>query len=92
MLEDVEPTDEVYEACRELFHKGYRMALDDFLYHKDWERFLNFTRLLKFDIQNTPLEEIAPLVEKFKKRKGLKLLAEKVETQEIRRPSRRVGF
>ena len=92
VLEDVEPTDEVYEACRELFHKGYRMALDDFLYHKDWERFLNFTRLLKFDIQNTPLEEIAPLVEKFKKRKGLKLLAEKVETQEEFMLAKKMGF
>ncbi len=92
VLEDVKPTDEVYQACRELFHKGYRMALDDFSYHRDWERFINFTRLLKFDISNTPLKDIAPLVEKFKQRKGLKLLAEKVETQEDFRLAKEMGF
>ncbi|BFT31725.1 EAL domain-containing protein [Alteromonas sp. D210916BOD_24] len=92
VLEDVEPTDEVYQACRELFHKGYRMALDDFLYHRKWDRFINFTRLLKFDIQNTPLDEIAPLVEKFKQRKGLKLLAEKVETPEEFAIAKKMGF
>jgi len=92
VLEDVEPTDEVYEACRDLFHRGYRMALDDFLYHKNWDRFINFTRLLKFDIRRTPLEEIAPLIAKFKQRKGLKLLAEKVETQEEFQLAKKMGF
>jgi EAL and modified HD-GYP domain-containing signal transduction protein len=92
VLEDVEPSDEVYEACRELFHQGYRMALDDFLYHKSWDRFINFTRLIKFDIQRTPLAEIAPLIAKFKKRKGLKLLAEKVETREEFKQAMDLGF
>lgn len=92
ILEDVEPSDEVYEACRELFHQGYRMALDDFLYHKNWDRFINFTRLIKFDIQRTPLSEIAPLIPKFKQRKGLKLLAEKVETREEFQQAMDLGF
>ena len=60
VLEDVTPSDEVYAACRELFHKGYRMALDDFLYHENWERFINFARLIKFDIRRTSFDEIAP--------------------------------
>lgn len=92
VLEDVEPSDEVYEACRELFHQGYRMALDDFLYHKNWDRFINFTRLIKFDIQRTPFAEIAPLLPMFKKRKGLKLLAEKVETREEFKQAMDLGF
>ena len=92
ILEDVEPTDEVYEACREMFHQGYRLALDDFLYHKNWDRFINFTRLIKFDIQRTPLSEIATLIPKFRKRKGLKLLAEKVETREDFKQAMDLGF
>lgn len=92
ILEDVPPSDEVYEACRELFHKGYRMALDDFLYHKNWDRFINFTRLLKFDIRRTPFDEIAELIPKFRQRKGLKLLAEKVETQEEFQQAMDMGF
>lgn len=92
VLEDVEPSDEVYEACRELFHQGYRMALDDFLYHKSWDRFINFTRLIKFDIHRTPLAEIASLIPQFKQRKGLKILAEKVETQEEFKQAMDMGF
>lgn len=92
VLEDVEPSDAVYEACRELFHQGYRMALDDFLYHKNWDRFINFTRLIKFDIQRTPFAEIAPLLPQLRKRKGLKLLAEKVETRQEFKQAMDLGF
>ena len=92
ILEDVKPTDEVYEACRELFHKGYRMALDDFMYHQDWDRFINFTRLIKIDLQRTSFAEITELLPKFKQRKGLKLLAEKVETKEQFEQAKQLGF
>ena len=82
ILEDTNPSEEVYQACRELYHKGYSLALDDFIYKPEWGRFLNLVKLIKFDLMQTPLEKIAPLVEKLKTRKKLKLLAEKVETKE----------
>lgn len=83
ILEDVSPSDEVYNACREMFHKGYRFALDDFQYHGDWDRFMNFTRLIKFDIQKTPLNTLPNIITGIRKKyKQIKFLAEKVETHD----------
>jgi len=93
ILEDVKPTDEVYKACREMFHKGYRFALDDFQYHHGWDRFMNFCRLIKFDIQTTPLNEVEPIFLELKKKyKQIKFLAEKVETHEEFELARKMGF
>lgn len=92
ILEDVNPSDQVFLACRELFKKGYRFALDDFQYHNGWDRFMPFTRLIKFDIMATPLKEIGPILEKLKQHKKIKFLAEKVETQEEYVLARKMGF
>lgn len=92
VLEDVPPSDELYNACRDLFHQGYKLALDDFLYHHNWERFINFSRLIKFDIQRTPLDEVAVILPKIRQRKNLKILAEKVETYEEFAQAKKMGF
>lgn len=92
LLETIEPTEENYQLCRELFHKNYILALDDFIYQPKWDRFLKFVKLIKFDIQVTPLKEIAPLVEQLKKYKKLKLLAEKIETTDDFRLAHSMGF
>ncbi len=59
LLETIEPTDENYEYCRELFHNNYKLALDDFVYQPEWDRFLKLIRLIKFDVQQTPFEELS---------------------------------
>jgi len=92
ILEDVKPTPEVYEACRQLFHKGYKLALDDFVYSNPWAPFIKICRLIKFDIMATPLDTIAPLVGKLKQNKSLKLLAEKVETNDEFVQAKKMGF
>lgn len=92
ILESVRPTDEVFERCKELFHKGYSLALDDFIYKKEWDRFFNLVKIIKFDIQKTPLKDIAPLIRKMKGRKSLKFLAERVETVEQFNEAKEMGF
>ena len=84
VLETVEPNDENYQVLQKrLFHKGFVLALDDFVYNRsDWDRFMPFIKLIKFDIIETPLDTLGPLVRKFRSRKKSKLLAEKVETYE----------
>ena len=82
ILECVPPTPEVYEACRSLYHKGYKLVLDDFKYKPEWEPFLKLVRLIKFDLQDTSFDEIELLLPKLRQFKNLKLLAEKIETQE----------
>lgn len=92
ILETVTPSDEVYEKCRMLFHAGYTLALDDFIYKKEWNRFIPLVKLIKFDISKTPLSKIAPLIEKLKLRKNLRLLAERVETQAEFSEAKSMGF
>ena len=92
LLETIEPTDDNYQLCRELFHKNYKLALDDFVYNEQWERFLKFIKLVKFDITQTPLSDIAEIVEKLKQHKKIKILAEKIETQADYHQAHKMGF
>ncbi|MEJ2913505.1 EAL and HDOD domain-containing protein [Pseudoalteromonas sp. C12FD-1] len=92
LLETIEPTDDNYQLCRELFHKNYKLALDDFVYNEQWERFLKFIKLVKFDIAQTPLTDIAEIVEKLKQHKKIKILAEKIETQADYYQAHKMGF
>ena len=92
ILETVTPSDEVYQACRTLYHKGYHLALDDFVYKPEWNRFFNLVKLIKFDIQATSLDELTPLINKLKARKNLKILAEKVETKAEFLQAKKLGF
>ncbi|MCF7499847.1 HDOD domain-containing protein [Pseudoalteromonas sp. L1] len=92
LLETMEPTDENYAFCRELFHNNFKLALDDFVYQPEWDRFLKLVRLIKFDVKQTPFEEISPVVNKLKKHKKIKLLAEKLETEEDYKKAYEMGF
>lgn len=92
ILEDVTPSPEVYEACRQMFHQGYKLILDDFQYSEEWEPFLKLVRLVKFDITVTSFEEIKELLPQFKHYKKLKLLAEKIETEDEFNQAKGLGF
>jgi len=92
LLETIEPNDENYEMCRDLFHRNYKLALDDFVYKPQWDRFLKLVKLIKFDISITPLSEITPVIKKLQKHKKIKLLAEKLETQEDFELAHKMGF
>lgn len=92
ILETVSPSDAIYELCTELYDSGYILALDDFIYKPQWKRFLSLVKIVKFDIQQTPLNTIAPLIEQLKNKTKIKLLAEKVETREEYEQAFMLGF
>lgn len=93
ILETEEPTEELYQIVREMFHKDYIFALDDFVYDEKWLRFVPFVRLIKFDIQKTSLDTIKPIIEKIKNtKKTVKILAEKVETYEEFQKAKELEF
>ncbi len=92
LLESIEPTDTNYELCRELFHSNFNLALDDFVYKPQWDRFLKLVKLIKFDITITPLDDIHPIIKKLKDHKQIKLLAEKIETQQEYEVAAGMGF
>lgn len=91
VLETVNPTDENLTIIKELFNIGYYLALDDFVYSPQWERFFPFFKLIKIDIVSTPLNSISHLIPMFRKY-NLKLLAEKVETLEEFKLAESLGF
>jgi EAL and modified HD-GYP domain-containing signal transduction protein len=71
ILESVKPTAAVYDAGRQLFHKGYRLVLDDFIYSEDWVPFFKLVRLIKFDLQQSTFAEIDVVLEKIRQFKNL---------------------
>ena len=91
ILENVEPDSEVLGACRRLKDAGYVIALDDFTYAQKFEPFIEITDIIKVDFVSTPLAVRKMLVEKFVPR-GIRMLAEKVETREEFRQAAKMGY
>jgi EAL and modified HD-GYP domain-containing signal transduction protein len=82
ILEEVTPSPEVYKACVELVSLGHQLILDDFIYSEEWEMFFPLIAMIKIDIMHCDIEVVSHTLEKLKKHKHLKFLAEKVETKE----------
>lgn len=80
LVETVPPSDEIFNICVRLHKVGYSIALDDFIYHSDWERFFPYVKLIKFDIQQTPLASITQTINHIQETTHCLVLAEKVET------------
>ena len=80
ILENIEPDAEVIEVCKRMKRAGYLLAMDDFVYKEQNKPLLELADFVKIDFMSTSeserkalVKELAPL--------GIRLLAEKVETQ-----------
>ncbi len=91
VLEDVAPDAEVIAGLEELAKRGFTLALDDFIYHESLEPLIELADLIKLDIQQVNRDELQHIVRKLKKR-GVRLLAEKIETQEEFQFCKGLGF
>lgn len=80
ILEDVEPDEEVLAACRRLKKLGYTLALDDFVYHQKFEPLLELADSVKVDFLISGAEE-RQRISNLLRRRGIRMLAEKVETR-----------
>lgn len=91
ILETVEPTPAVLEACAGLRKAGYHLALDDFDGHPSRDPFLPVVDILKIDFRlTTPNRRI-----ELTRRHGgarIRLLAEKVETHRDLQEALKLGF
>lgn len=81
VLEDVEIDDELVECIKSHAAKGYRIALDDFIYESKWDALAEVACIIKIDVMAQPMDETIAYVESLK-RFNVELLAEKVETRE----------
>lgn len=92
VLESVEPTAPVIEACSNLVRKGYTLALDDFSYTPAWQPLINLAQIIKFDISIMSRAELKRQVAIVTGERSLKLLAERVETIEDFEECKAMGF
>lgn len=91
ILETIRPDDEVIAACRRLKQAGYTLALDDFVDSPAWAPLVELADILKIDFQLTDPSEQRDIVARYAGRK-LRMLAEKVETQEEYAAGMQMGY
>ena len=80
VLEDIEPDEEVVEACRKLRDSGYTIALDDIIAANASTPLDAYATYVKLDWLALETKDRRRLCALFRK-KGIRLLAEKVETK-----------
>ncbi|MDF7760638.1 EAL domain-containing protein [Kosakonia cowanii] len=93
VLEDAQPDKPLLETVKRLQTLGFRVALDDFAPGNQWDAFLPYIDVIKFDIRRSSLGEIEAWVNA--NRDALRhavLLAEKVETYEEFEAYKKLGF
>ena len=91
LLETVEPDAAVVAACQKLKRAGYLIALDDFCDGAAMRSLTDLADLIKVDMLATDAGERRALAERFTPR-GVRLVAEKVETQDGFREARQQGY
>ncbi len=91
LLEDAHVDDKFIEGVRNLVKEGYRIALDDFVYSPAYDPLLELAQIVKVDVMEHSLEEIAQLIKIVKPFK-VTLLAEKIENHEMLEQCMKMGF
>ena len=91
ILEDVKPDEEVLRRCSELKSAGYMLVLDDFVYKKERLPLVELADIVKIDFRATSAAERQQWQD-FLTPYDLRLLAEKVETEEEFQEARAAGY
>ncbi len=91
VLETVEPSDAVVNACHDLKAAGYKLALDDFVWIPGIERLVELADYIKVDFLISGEPQRRELLHRLRGTTVV-LLAEKVETQEEYLRARDEGF
>ncbi len=91
ILEDVVPHQALIDEVRNLKSAGYTIALDDFVLRKKLDPLIALADIIKIDVRLTPLDTILKTL-RYLSRFKVKLLAEKVETNEEFERANKLGF
>jgi len=92
VLEDVPVDEKLINQIKKLSGLGYRIALDDFVLSNEYLPLLEYVDFIKIDIRQLSQIQIKEHVEKLSQYSQLRLLAEKVETQEEYKFCRQLDF
>ena len=91
LLENIAPDPEVLKACYRLKAYGYKLALDDFAGDPHYIEMLALADIVKIDLLDEAAPRALKMVEPLRQR-GLRLVAEKVETHEMHRDAIENGY
>ncbi len=91
VLEHVPPSPEITAACQQLREQGYVLALDDFVFSPGMEPLIDLADIIKVDIMQTPLDRVEDICRSLRGR-GIRLLAEKIETYQEFDQAVQLGF
>ncbi|MCG8427660.1 MAG: HDOD domain-containing protein, partial [Chromatiales bacterium] len=91
ILEDIEVDNRLVKNIKALYEDGYSLALDDFNFEERWTPLIPYVDIIKVEI---PAVDWANLPNKILKlrQKNIKVLAEKVETEEEFKRLHDMGF
>ncbi len=91
VLEDVLPDEEVIQGLRDLKRRGFRIALDDFVFSAGFEPMLALADIIKVDIQGQTDADVRRTHDLLRSY-GAKILAEKIETRAQYENCHEAGF
>ncbi|MBK1720293.1 EAL and HDOD domain-containing protein [Thiocystis violacea] len=81
VLEHVRVTPALVVAIERLVAKGFKLALDDFIYGSEWDPLLKLCHIVKFDVLGDDESAIEAKLASLPSRYRPKLLAEKIENR-----------
>lgn len=91
VLEDIKVTPALLHTLRVLKDKGFTIALDDYVFNPELEPLEEFADIIKVDILDVGARALIEHSAKLRA-KGIRLLAEKVETQNQFEYCKKLGF
>ncbi|WP_306518946.1 EAL and HDOD domain-containing protein [Rheinheimera sp.] len=92
ILETVQPGKRLLAEVQHLKELGYVIALDDYIHQPVWRHFYPHIDIIKIDFRNTTAEVIQEVLTATAPFPNIKLLAEKVETNEEFQSALKMGF
>ncbi|MDX5407983.1 MAG: HDOD domain-containing protein [Chromatiaceae bacterium] len=92
ILETIQPGKRLLAECQALKEKGYVIALDDYIHQPVWRHFYPFVDIIKIDFRSTSTDTINQIKAAIADFTHIKLLAEKVETNEEFQLAMDLGF
>lgn len=95
VLENVVPTLEVINSLKALKEQGYTIALDDLITLEGLIPYIGLVDIVKVDYMNITIEnkvKIIKYIHSLDMQKKIKLLAEKIETEEELNEAKALGF
>ncbi|MBD5769968.1 EAL and HDOD domain-containing protein [Marinomonas colpomeniae] len=91
ILEDQKITPDFIESIKKWRSAGYRFALDDYQFDENYKSLLPWVSIIKVDVLATPPNQYKEQIDDLKA-KGLILLAEKIENEEMFELCKKLGF